>query len=285
MSPDTIKAGDDSGNGMVVKYVPADGPVVYGIGVPQGWSTPLGPTWCYVVEGDVLTLIGTGCHGGAGYLEEGLEHIGYSLGAVGRVVITHGHIDHDGGCLDVLARSGAELWAHEVYGSLVGVGRSSREVEVRKRFSGFVPLEDEVLVHQIKKYEEMGRQVKVTKLITDGLSSQGLKFYYTPGHSPDELCILYQRVLFTGDHILPGVTPHPSIGLSYNSFRDALPDGYRTDNRYFGLKVYLRSLKAVSGLGEEVTPPTGHSTRGSSTWWASTVPGRSSNTTGSAVGT
>ena len=54
-------------------------------------------------------------------LEEGLEIVGYPLSAVGRVVITHGHLDHDGNCFDVVSRSGAELWAHEVYGNLLGI--------------------------------------------------------------------------------------------------------------------------------------------------------------------
>ena len=33
-----------------------------------------------------------------------------------RVVVTHGHLDHDGNCFDVVSRSGAELWAHDPNG-------------------------------------------------------------------------------------------------------------------------------------------------------------------------
>ena len=245
MEPEIIKAGDDSGNGMVVKYTFPQGVVIYGIGVPQTWETPLGPTWSYVVEGEKLTLIDTGCNGSIQYLEEGLERIGYSLSAVGRVIVTHGHMDHDGNCFHVVARSGAELWAHEVYSSLVGVSRWEMEQESRRRFGGLPPLEDEAFVERMKDYEELGRRLKVTNVVTDGLASDGLTFFYTPGHSPDELCILFHRVLFSGDHILPQVTPHPSISLSYSRFRDLFPEGYRTDNQYYGLKAYLRSLKKV----------------------------------------
>ena len=32
-----------------------------------------------------------------------------------RVVITHGHQDHDGNVYDLVKACGAELWAHELY--------------------------------------------------------------------------------------------------------------------------------------------------------------------------
>ena len=41
-----------------------------------GVEQPLGPTWCYVVEGDKLTLVDTGAHDTYQYLEEGLKELG-----------------------------------------------------------------------------------------------------------------------------------------------------------------------------------------------------------------
>ena len=73
--PEVLKSGDDSGNRMLVKYTAPSGALVYGIGVPQAWETPLGPTWCYVVEGQQLTVVDPGCHGSVQYLEEGLAVI------------------------------------------------------------------------------------------------------------------------------------------------------------------------------------------------------------------
>ncbi len=258
MEQEVIKAGDDSGNRMVAKYTSPEGVIIYGIGVPQAWQTPLGPTWSYVIEGDKLTLVDTGCNGSVQYLEEGLEWIGYPLSAVGRVVVTHGHMDHDGSCFDVVSRSGAELWAHEVYSKLVGVSRWKLETEWRQRFSGSPIFEDEAFLERMKEHDEVGRRLEVTNVVTEGLTSDGFTFFYTPGHSPDELCILFHKVLFSGDHILPQITPHPSIGLSYGRFKDLLPEGYQGANRYYGLKVYLRSLKRVSTLGDDITVMPAH---------------------------
>ena len=252
MEPEIIKPGDESGNRMVVKYTSPDGLIVYAVGVPQMWESRLGPTWSYVVEGDKLTLVDTGCNGSDHLLEEGLSYIGYPLKDVGRVIITHGHMDHDGSCFHVVEKSGAELWAHEVYSKLVGVNRWEVEREFAQLFKVGPRADDEPFSRTVKAHEELGRELKVTNVVTDGLASDGFTFFYTPGHSPDELCILFHGLLFSGDHILPQITPHPSISLSYGQYRRFLPEGYRKDNRFYGLKVYLRSLKKVSDLGEGI---------------------------------
>ena len=251
LEPEILKHGDDSGNRMIIQYrSPQSGTSVWALGIPQAWETPLGPTWCYVVEGDQLTVIDAGCHGSEHYLAEGLSYLGHSLDAVGRVVVTHGHMDHDGGCLDVVRASGAELWAHEVYGSLLVEDRWEREMGWRKQVSGFQAFESSETVERVKEHHQRALSLNLDRPVTDGMRSDGMTYYYTPGHSPDELCIQYDRFMFTGDHVLPQITPHPSVARSFNSFRRDLPDNYRGNNRIYGLKVMLRSLLRVAALNE-----------------------------------
>lgn len=258
MEPEIIKAGDDAGNRMVVKFTSPEGVVIHGIGVPQAWDSPLGPTWCYLVEGDQLTLVDAGCNGTLADLEQGLEYVGYPLSAVGRMVVTHGHLDHDGNCYDVVARSGAELWAHEVYGSLLGLDRWNMEADWRQRLVGVRRRDGSEFEKRILEHERRGKMMSLTNPVTDGMVSDGLTFYYTPGHSPDELCILYGRILFSGDHVLPQITPHPSVSMSYQRFRSLLPEDYQFENRYYGLKTFIRSLKRVSKLGDDLSVMPAH---------------------------
>ena len=251
LEPDILKQGDDSGNRMVVKYTsPETDAAVWALGIPQAWETPLGPTWCYVVEGEQLTVIDPGCHGSEQYLAEGLEYLGHSLEAVQRIVVTHGHMDHDGGCLDIVRTSGAELWAHEVYGSLLLEDRWEREMSWRQDVSGFQAFENSETVERVKEHHRRALSLTVDRPVTDGLHFDGLTYYYTPGHSPDELCIQFDRFMFTGDHVLPQITPHPSVARSHSSFRHDLPEGYRVDNRIYGLKAMLRSLLRVAALDD-----------------------------------
>ena len=257
LEPEILKAGDESGNRMIVRYrLPATGAVVWALGIPQAWETPLGPTWCYVVEGEQLTVIDPGCHGSEHHLAEAMAYLGLSINAIGRIVVTHGHMDHDGGCLSVMRASGAELWAHEVYGSLLLEDRWEREMSWREQVTGFEAFENSETVERVKEHHRRALGLNVDRGVTDGLRSDGLTYYYTPGHSPDELCIQFDKFMFTGDHVLPQITPHPSVARSYASFRGDLPEGYRADNRIYGLKVMLRSLLRVAALddGHAVMP-------------------------------
>ncbi len=257
LEPEILKHGDESGNRMVVKYEdPVTSATVWALGIPQAWETPLGPTWCYVVEGEQLTVIDPGCHGSEHYLQEGLAYLNYPLEAVQRIVVSHGHMDHDGGCLDVVKASGAELWAHEVYGSLLLEDRWEREMSWRKQVSGFQAFENSDTVERVKEHHHRALSLTLDRPVSDGMCSDGFTYYYTPGHSPDELCIQFDRFMFTGDHVLPQITPHPSVARSHDSFRPNLPERYRADNRIYGLKAMLRSLLRVAALddGQAVLP-------------------------------
>ena len=164
LEPEILKQGDESGNRMIVKYKsPATGAAVCALGIPQAWETPLGPTWCYVVEGEQLTVIDPGCHGSEHHLAEGLEYLGHSLDSVQRIVVTHGHMDHDGGCLSVVRASGAELWAHEVYGSLLVEDRWEREMSWRKQVSGFQAFENSETVDRVKEHHRRALELKLDR--------------------------------------------------------------------------------------------------------------------------
>ncbi len=253
LEAEIIKRGDDSGNGTLVKYTSPTGAVIKAIGVPQSWETTLGPTWCYVVEGDDLTLVDPGCFGSVSYLEQGLEQLGHSLSAVDRIVVSHGHMDHDGGCPPVVRKSGAELWAHEIYGSMLRADRWEMEMGWRREVQGFRAFETSETVTTVKEHHEQNRRLTLDHPVTDELQAGALTFYHTPGHSPDELCILFDRVMFSGDHILPLITPHPSVNMSYTSFQSMLPAAYRDGNEIYGLKAMITSLKRMAALEGDIT--------------------------------
>ena len=257
LEPEILKPGDESGNRMIVKYAHPEAPSpVWALGIPQAWETPLGPTWCYVLEGERLTVIDPGCHGSERHLAEGLAYLGYPLNAVQRMVVTHGHLDHDGGCLHLAQAGGAELWAHEIYASLLLPDRWERETGWRRQLDGFREFQDSDTVARVKEHHRRALALPPVHKVTDGQCAGGLTYYHTPGHSPDELCIQFQKYLFTGDHVLPQITPHPSTARSYANFRANLPESYQAANRIYGLKAMLRSLHRAAALdnGQAVLP-------------------------------
>jgi glyoxylase-like metal-dependent hydrolase (beta-lactamase superfamily II) len=253
LETEILKKGDDSGNGTLIKYTSSTGAVIKAIGVPQSWESTLGPTWCYVIEGDDLTLVDPGCYGSLTYLEQGLEALGRSLTDVTRIVVSHGHMDHDGSCPPVIRKSGAELWAHEIYGFMLQADRGDVERGWRSEVQGFKDFENSETMTRVMEHRELNRDLVLNHPVTDELQAGGLTFYYTPGHSPDELCVLFDQVLFSGDHILPLITPHPSVAMSYNSFQKSLPPAYCSSNDIYGLKALLTSLKRMALLEGDIT--------------------------------
>ena len=253
LETETLKKGDDSGNGSLVKYTSPTGAVIKAIGVPQSWQSTLGPTWCYLIEGDDLTIVDPGCYGSVSYLEQGLREMGRSLTDVARIVVSHGHMDHDGGCPPVIQKSGAELWAHEIYGFMLQADRNDVQRAWRKDVQGFDLFEKSDTMTRAEEHRRLNRGLNLSHPVTDELQANGLTFYYTPGHSPDELCILFDQVLFSGDHILPLITPHPSVAMSYSSFASALPSAYQGSNKIYGLNALLTSLKRMAALEGDLT--------------------------------
>ncbi|MBI4233306.1 MAG: MBL fold metallo-hydrolase [Chloroflexi bacterium] len=262
---ETLRDGDRQGNGALLKLSTVSGHTLWAIGVPQDPPSPTGPTWVYVLDLDGVTLVDAGSAGSFDALASGLKELGIGVKDVRRVILTHGHGDHDGATLQLVQASGADLWAHEMYAYLLSVDPWG----IQRRSNPFLqqlaylhhpdrerrdnpPQEGRYQRHQ--QHQAMRRQLHVTHLVKDGDRSGGFTFYYTPGHSPDELTISLDGVLFTGDHVLPEITPHPTVLASYpESVSQHLPPSYRDASNQYGLATFLRSLRRVAALGEEQT--------------------------------
>ena len=137
---------------------------------------------------------------------------------------------------------------NKLYSILKEVDRWQREHEWRGSHSNFPDMEDPDVIDRVSVNEKQTRNLKITHPVQDGQTLGNFEFYYTPGHSPDELCIKLDNVLFSGDHILPRITPHPSMSLSYEPFKNILPKSYQGGNEYYGLLAYIKSLKKASSI-------------------------------------
>ena len=84
------------------------------------------------------------------------------------------------------------------------------------------------------------------------LSHNGLSFVSTPGHTADSICVILEdEVIFTGDTILPNITPHPSLAYAFKVNRQILPERYRSKNTVYGLINYIKSLNKIASLSSQ----------------------------------
>ena len=269
-----LKEGEKSGYGIVARFTLQSGRQVFVISLPHHYRSRTGPTWAYLMDCQGWTLIDAGSHGALDTLKDGLSTLGLGLTDLKRVIITHGHQDHDGNVYDLMKASGAELWAHEMYfhflpysyhdGSFSEASPLHRVInESREREEAFYQSksspEDSALFHsQIQGYMQRRQSILEEKLpihpLRDGEELDGMQFLYTPGHAVDEISISLDGVVFTGDHILPQISPHPTYKQAYpEALVDIIPEEYKDSGECYGLESYLKSLGKVLNLDYHTT--------------------------------
>ena len=187
---DILRQGDPQGNRMVLRLATQSRHPIFAIGVPQDWPSRTGPTWCYVFENEGITLIDPGAHGSYAELEDGLKVAGFSIRDIDRVIVTHGHSDHDGSAAELVESSDAHLWAHEMYAALI----EYNPWEVQNRESSPIHAEMNRVVSRNpdrrsssyaarnRRYIDSRRALNVNQVVDDGDRVGGIEFIYSPEH-------------------------------------------------------------------------------------------------------
>ncbi|TDB87477.1 MBL fold metallo-hydrolase [Actinomadura sp. KC216] len=155
-------------------------------------------------------------------LTGGLAAAGFGIGDVRAVLVTHIHPDHYGLAHRIREESGAWVGLHPADAALLAVRYDDVDSLIE---------DNRVLLERIGTPEEQARELasasmamrrfvsvaKPDRLIEDGqrlgLPGWNLRAVWTPGHSPGHLCFADEdrRMLFSGDHVLPRITPNISM--------------------------------------------------------------------------
>ncbi len=259
-TPDVIVKGKQNGEGMVIHYKTAKGTHVFGLGVPNiyvdaDWD--LGPTWCYLISGRKTTLIDTGGLGKFDVLGTLLKSTGKRFSDINRIVITHSHEDHDGNVAEIMSATQAELCAHDIYRQMISYHPDIIDGALHPELPGSCRVCRMPEAHYTKNclpFHKARSKLNIDFAITDGQKLQGeaISFVFTPGHSPDSLCIVLEdEVIFTGDTLLPEITSQPSLANTFKVNQQILPEEYRQTNDIYGLMNYIKSLSKIANLSSQ----------------------------------
>ena len=203
----------------------------------------------YLITTDPLTLIDTGVATDRSFqtLCDGLQQHDVDVQDIKRVILTHKHIDHIGNAWRIQRASGAQVYIHESeQKSLTDVdptGKRFAELVLEKLRLWQAPTEQMSSRFRSKMPLWTLESAQVQGL-SDGqrLETQDgdLEIIHTPGHTMGSICLKYREYLFTGDTVLPDISPNVGGG----------------DMRSSGmLKRYLNSLdKLRQHEGAEVLP-------------------------------
>jgi glyoxylase-like metal-dependent hydrolase (beta-lactamase superfamily II) len=208
----------------------------------------------FALDGGGLGLLDTGWESDEAWaaLTDGLASVGGAVDDVRGVLVTHLHFDHLGLAHRVREASGAWIAMHPADATVVaGLNRRGGAAAVAAEIEFLVGLgadraDAEADVGPAANMERFTRMAVPDRLLEDGdladFPGWRLRAVHTPGHTPGHLCFADEdgRLLFSGDHVLPRISPNISTGLS--SAADPLRD-------------YLASLAVVRDLDPaEVLP-------------------------------
>lgn len=241
-------------------------PGVHQIKLPLATS-PLEHINVYLVEGsEGNLLIDTGWNTPESFstLRDELRGSGFGFKDISHIVITHIHADHYGLAGKLTQLCGAELYLHQTEAELidsryVSTENSLEEMERHLHRNG-VPQNELPLLTKASMWMRQFVGVALPKIRLSGgetisLGSFELEVLWTPGHSPGHIC-LYEpkrKLLFSGDHILPEITPF--IGLHPQSTENPLGDFINSLKSLEKLKanfVFPGHGPVFSGLGQKI---------------------------------
>jgi glyoxylase-like metal-dependent hydrolase (beta-lactamase superfamily II) len=201
-----------------------------------------------LADSDRVTLVDCGVwradgdDDGLSALERGLEDAGYALRDVSRIVVTHAHIDHYGLAGRLLELTGAELWMHAMTDLDTEKYRHPDTAMARRRDTyadhGLPEPEVSELAQSLEVWlPYLHSVVEASKRLRGGeripIGGREWEVIHTPGHSYGHICLHSAEagVVFSGDHLLPGVTPPVTFERGF----DADP-----------LRSYLGSLQSIA---------------------------------------
>ena len=206
---------------------------------------------CYLIEDDPLTLVDTGPNSGKALdcLERELAAHGRKIEDLGRIVITHQHLDHMG-LLDVLARrSGAEVVALDLLAPVLEdfgaeAERDDELAEALMLRHGITRDVVTALRAVSRSFRGWGGAATVTRRLADGealeFAGRTLRAIHRPGHSPSDTIFLDEAdgTLLAGDHLLAHISSNPLISRQLGG-----KSGEPGDGRPRALLTYLASLR------------------------------------------
>ena len=214
----------------------------------------------YIIEdGDTVTLVDCGMwhpgepDDGLSVLRHALNTRGYVLDDIAQIIVTHAHIDHYGMAGRLMELTGAKLLMHAMTDLDCEKYRHPETAQARKRdtYSDHgVPKEEvpafaDTLVAWMPYLHSV---VEASTRLNGGevlsIGNRQWEVLHTPGHSLGHVCLwsATDRLLFSGDHLLPAVTPPVTFERGFD--RDPL-------------RSYLASLKLVAERDPTLVMP-GH---------------------------
>jgi len=198
---------------------------------PNFWA------YIYLVQKDGDTYLidsGSGTDASHADLLKGLKQVGLQPSDLTHILLTHAHIDHYGGLFKLKPLTQAKIGCHELDLQTIA-HHEARLALISRRLASFLteaglPEETRDSLISIYRFTKALYQSVPVDFTYEASNMQigPFEMVHLPGHCPGHIAMRLDDVIFCGDMVVEGVTPHLS------------PE---TINPYSGLDHYLESLQ------------------------------------------
>lgn len=199
-------------------------PGLYQLKVPIP-NSPLAWVLPYLIRSDDgYTLVDSGWNTPEAFaaLEQELRDVGITFNDLKRLLVTHVHPDHYGLAGRIKEVSGATVIIHQRERDFIRSRYREPEQLLERmaawlREHGVPPGEVEELRSAAMPVRGFVVPAEPDAVLWGGetidLGLYKFEVYWTPGHSPGHICFFdrTQRIILTGDHVLPTITPNVSL--------------------------------------------------------------------------
>lgn len=173
--------------------------------------------YVYLVEQDdyrILIDCGSGTETSHAHLLAGLQQVGVQPSDLTHILLTHAHIDHYGGLSLLKALTSAQVGVHELDLQTVS-HHEARLALISRRLASFLvdagldaeTREQLLSIYRFTKAIYQSVPVDFTYEAVD-LHLGPFEMIHLPGHCPGHVAIRLDDVVFCGDMVVEGVTPH-----------------------------------------------------------------------------
>lgn len=150
----------------------------------------------YLIDGeDELALIDTGAGENVDRVLANVRKDGFSPDKIGKIILTHHHADHSGGCRKIKKATSCRVYLHREDVHRVEQGDEEEMGLVTAKRSGLYS--PQYVFDSFKVDYKMGDSEEIS------VGEIKMKVIHVPGHSKDSVCLYMKeyssKVLFSGD--------------------------------------------------------------------------------------
>ena len=204
-----------------------------------------------VVAGEEIVLIDAGFGPGTDQILDQLRGDGLDPSRVSRIIVTHYHADHAGGCAAMARATGAEVWAPSEAAETIRVADADQIGLTWAQSFGFYPADYVWEPCDVTHEYNDGEQVPIGELTLTAIATPGhcMGHYVLLLEAPDRRCLFASDLVFWGGAIILQNVPDSNLqqyAASMNRASELEFDALLPGHHMLSLRNGMRHVAAAA---------------------------------------